>query len=208
MNIQPVGLLGATLAVQLCVMILIAITNRVLPQEGRLLLRSSCDQAVLWMALVTVGCIVASDDLYRLTAPMFGELAFAGALSRNTTFFVLFATDLILIFRLIYVTGGSKASPYTALFFLLPTVAIFLREPPVRFVIYALIAAGLYTLGLRINKVHPSHVDILRGEDGGGSTLYAEVQTDTPAHAIVNLGCLAIGIATGYVTRPGPIPGG
>lgn len=206
MDVQPVGLLGATLAVQLCVMLLVAVTNRVLPQEGRLLLRPSCDQAVLWMALTTVFCIVASDDLYRLTAPMFGDLAFSGALSRDTTFGALFVTDLLLVFRLIHVTGGSKSSPFTGLLFLLPTVAIFLREPPTRFLSYAALTAILYCLGLLIERSPGGPVDILRGALSGSPPDYSIVRTNTPAHAIVNLGCLAIGITTGYVTRPLPIP--
>lgn len=208
MDVEPVGLLGATLLVQLCVMVLIGITNRVLPQGGRLLLRSHCDQAVLAMALVTVTCVVASDEMFRLTAPMFGDLAASRGLSRNTTFVILFVTDLLLTFRLIYVTGGSKSSPFTALLFLLPTVAIFLREPPVRFLTYAILAAALYCFGLLVDRAYTKKVDILRGEIGGGPPDFSIVRTDTPAHAIVSLGCLAIGIMTGYVTRPLPVPAG
>lgn len=206
-EVQPVGLIGATLVVQLFVMLLITVTNRVLPQGGYLLLRSHCDRAVLGMALLTVACLVASDDLYRLTAPMFGDLAFSGALSRNTTFLVLFISDLLITFRLIQVTGGSKSSPFTAILFLLPTVAIFLREPASRFIPYALLAATLYIVGLLIDRSNDKTVDVLRGALGGGPPDFSIVRTDTPAHAIVNLGCLLIGTATGYVTRPLPVSG-
>jgi len=160
------------------------------------------------MALVTVACVVASDELYKLTAPMFGELAASAAFTRDTTFFILFITDLGLVFRLIYVTGGSKNSPFTALLLLLPTVGIFLREPAGRFLLYATLAAALYCLGLLVDRAHRMSIDVLRGEIGGGPPDYSIVRTDTPAHAIVNLGCLAIGTLTGYVTRPLPIPVG
>ncbi|MBX3609169.1 MAG: hypothetical protein KF871_04670 [Hydrogenophaga sp.] len=159
------------------------------------------------MALITVGCVVASDELYRLSAPVFGELAFSGGLSRNTTYFVLFVADLLITFRLIQVTGGSKTSPFTAILFLLPTVAIFLREPASRFLFYAALAGGLYLIGLLIDRSHDRPVDILRGEIGGAPPDYSILRTDTPAHAIVNLGCLLIATATGYVTRPVPLSG-
>lgn len=205
MQIQPVGLIGATLTVQLCLLVLIFLTNRVLPQRGLIMLRSRCDRAALVLSLITVACIVVSEELYTFSAPVFGDLAFPKGLPRSWTYLILFLADLFVVFQLIQTTGGSKTSPFTVILFLLPTIAIFLREPPGRFLLYAVVAAALYILGLMLSRPHDTFIDILRGESGGPQMDYSILRTDTPAHAIVNLGCLAIATLTGYITRPVPV---
>lgn len=205
MQVLPVGLVGATLLVQLGILFLIFLTNRVLPFGGAVPIQTKCDKAVLVLSLVTVSCVIFSDDLYKLSAPMFGDLVPISGISRGTTFAVLFVADLVVVFRLIHVTGGSKSSPFTTLLFLIPTLAIFLREPPSRFLIYGLVAGFLYLFGLVVERRGRHEIYIGSSRSQSVNEEYALIKTDTPAHAMINMGCLLIGLVTGYVTRPIPI---
>ena len=186
-------------------MLLLFITTRLLPERGFVHIRSNCDFAALILAIITVACMVASDELYRAWSPFMGDLAFAGGVSRSVTFLVLFTTDLMVAFWLITRTGGSKRSPFTTLLFTIPSLAIFLREPPSRFLTYLAVAAMFYLLGLLASRNRLDGIDVLRGGDDPPGMPYAMKLADTPAHVTVNLGCLFIAAVTGYITRPVPI---
>lgn len=204
MQLQPIGLIGATLFIQLCLLLLLFATNRMLPERGFVHLRSRCDRATLVLAIVTVACMVASDEMYRAWAPILGDLAFGSGIGRSTTYLLLFSVDLSVAFWLMTLTGGSKNSPYTAILFMLPSLAIFLREPAGRFVFYAALAAIFYGLGLLAESRRLTPMDILRGDSYMGPK-YSSIRTDTPAHATINLGCLFIATVTGFITRPIPL---
>ena len=181
MQLQPIGLIGATLFIQLCLLALMFITNRMLPERGVVHLRSKCDRATLVLAIVTVACMVASDEMYRAWAPILGDLAFSSGIGRGATYLLLFIVDLVIAFWLVTLTGGSKGSPYTSTLFALPSLAIFLREPPSRFVTYTAIAAIFYVIGLNAER-NRLPIDVLRGEGYMGPS-YSSIRTNTPAHA-------------------------
>lgn len=204
MLLQPIGLIGATLVIQLCLLILLFITNRMLPERGHIHLRSRCDRATLSLALITLACMVVSEEMFQTWAPILGDLSPKSGLSRSGTYLLLFLADLGIAFWLISLTGGSKHSPFTGVLLLVPSLAIFLREPAWRFIMYSLFAAGLYSIGLIMSRRPVESIDVLRGESYLGPN-YSSIRTDTPAHATINIGCLFIATVTGYITRPVPI---
>jgi hypothetical protein len=204
MQLQPIGLIGATLFIQFCVLILLFVTIGALPQRGFVNLRSSCERVVLGLAFITLGCLVLSDDLYKAWSPILGDLAMEHGISRQATFPILFVFDLVGAFWLVTLTGGSKSSPFTSVLLLVSSLAIFLREPALRFILYSLLAAGLYIAGLVVERRKSGGVDVLRGMEGPVLS-YSMIRTDTPAHAIANLGGLLIATVTGFITRPAPM---
>lgn len=204
MQLQPIGLIGATLFIQFCVLLLLVVTIGAFPKRGFVNLRSDCERVVLGLAFVTLGSLVLSDELYKAWSPILGDLAMQHGFSRQSTFPVLFIVDLMGAFWLVTLTGGSKSSPFTSVLLLVPSLAIFLREPALRFILYSVLAAGLYIAGLVVERSNDGGVDVLRGMEGPVFS-YSIIRTDTPAHAIANLGGLIIATVTGFITRPNPM---
>jgi hypothetical protein len=153
---------------------------------------------------VTLGTLVLSDELYQAWSPILGDLAMHNGIARQSTFPILFISDLIGAFWLVAKTGGSKSSPFTSVLLLVPSLAIFLREPAARFILYSTTAGILYLWGLSRLPGGTHDIDVLRGI-GGLQPSFSEIRTDTSAHAITNIGGLLIATLTGFITRPVPI---
>jgi hypothetical protein len=136
-------------------------------------------------ALVTFAALAFSEDVLSTSQPVFKDISLP-SLSRDIAFLFVFALDLIGATYLIWITGGSRNSPFASLLFFLPTLAIFLREPPQRFLSYAFAAAILFILA-QMDRHWPSVEDN---------------PYNRRAHTVVSLGCLALSTMAGYATRP------
>ena len=140
---------------------------------------------VFGFALITIGILVFTNDVLLFSKPVFGDIEFPG-ISKSVAFILVFLFDLFGAATLILVTGGSRDSPFSAILFSLPALAIFLRESPERYLSYALVAAMLFLL---------VQTNIAR------STL-----SDNPnyksAFTWVTLLCLMLSTLLGYATRP------
>lgn len=136
-------------------------------------------------ALVTLGLLIFSEDVVISSKPVFGDIELP-SISKDSAFLVVFSADLVGAAPLIRLTGGSKDSPFSAILLVLPALAIFLREPPERFVSYAFIAAILFLL---------VQADIT----------WQTIQQN-PYHRItfmcVTLSCLGLTTMVGFATRP------
>lgn len=140
---------------------------------------------LLGFALVTIGILVFTEDVVVFSRPVFGDLDFP-SIGKSTAFLVVFSFDLLGAAVLILVTGGSKNSPFSAVLFMLPALAIFLREPPERFLSYTFAAAILFLLV----------------QTDAAWRVIQENPNNKRAYAVVTLGCLAISTLVGYATRP------
>lgn len=141
---------------------------------------------VFGFALVSLACIVLSQDFVLLSRPAFGNVEFP-AFARSDAFLIVFLLDIVGAGLLIGTTGGSKDSPFSAVLFALPALSIFLREDPSRFFFYTGLTVVLFLL-LR----HPGAIGRATLEN---PRLQASFQT-------VTLGCLALSTLVGYATRP------
>lgn len=141
---------------------------------------------LLWFALLTLGLLFLSEDIFAKANPVFGSPAVQG-LTTKKVFDIVFAADLVCGAWLIRETGGPRYSPFAGVLFLLPTIAIFLREPPSRFIFYALVAGLLFMVAF-IPSRRWDH--------------YRENEMGSFALMVVTCGCLGVATLLGWATRP------
>ncbi len=141
---------------------------------------------LLGFALVTLACLVFSQDFVLLSKPVFGDIEFP-ALSRSDAFLIVFTLNIFGAGVLMHATGGAKESPFAAVLFALPALAIFLREPPSRYFAYTGFAVVLFLAFQRPR--------------GFGAAVLENPRHQT-AFNVVTLGVLALSTLVGYVTRP------
>ena len=141
---------------------------------------------VLGFALITLACLAFSQDFIALSKPAFGDVVFP-ALARDDAFLIVFLLNIVGAALLMGMTGGSKDSPFSAVLFTLPALAIFLREDPARFFIYTGLAVILFLL--------------LRNAGTMGRAVLENPKLQL-AFQVVTLGCLALSTLVGYATRP------
>ena len=141
---------------------------------------------LLGFALVTLACIAFSQDFVLLSRPVFGDLEFP-SLAQSDAFLVVFTLNIFGAGLLMNVTGGAKDSPFAAVLFALPALAIFLREPPGRYFTYTAFAVVLF---LAFQKPR-----------GLGAAVVQNSKHQATFN-FVTLGVLALSTLVGYVTRP------
>jgi len=140
---------------------------------------------VFGFALLTIGILVFTEDVLLFSKPVFGDLDFP-SISKSTAFALVFSLNLVGAAALIIGTGGARESPFGALLFILPALAIFLRETPGRFISYTIAAAILFLIVQYDEVAHD----------------YKENTNYRKAFAWVTLLCLALSTLVGYATRP------
>lgn len=141
---------------------------------------------VLGFALMTLAFLAFSQDFILLSRPAFGDVEFP-ALPREEAFLVVFMLNIFGSGLLMGITGGSRDSPFAPVLFVLPALAIFLRESPTRFFLYTGIAVLLFLIFPKPNEA-------------GNAVL--ENPKRLFAFQVVTLGCLAVSSLVGYATRP------
>lgn len=146
--------------------------------------------AILMFA--TLGPLILSDAFAETGRPLFQDLVLPSVKS-SYALASMFYADLFGVALLIGRTGGSRGSPFATLLFMLPAIAIFLREPFSSVVGYAVVASVLYTIGLfRFQALYKGMRDDGRSSEGVG----------TLCHWAVNVSALLLAVAIGYATRP------
>lgn len=137
-------------------------------------------------ALVTLACLAFSQDFAALSRPVFGDIEFP-ALVRSDAFLIVFTLNIFAAGVLMHTTGGAKDSPFAAVLFALPALAIFLREPPGRYFTYTAFAVVLFLAFQKPRGLGAAVVNNPRHQ---------------AAFTFVTLGVLALSTFVGFVTRP------
>ena len=141
---------------------------------------------LLAFALVTIACLVFSQDFVLLSKPVFGDVELP-AFSRSASFLIVFTLNIFGAGILMKATGGAMTSPFSVVLFTLPALAIFLREPPSRYFSYTGFAIVFFLAYQRRERFEASVLQ-------------------NPLHRlafnVVTLGVLALATLVGYVTRP------
>ncbi|MCX5800893.1 MAG: hypothetical protein NTX17_05840 [Candidatus Eisenbacteria bacterium] len=191
--IGPVNLVAAALITQLSLAAIVFLAVLVL-QSGDLPVTVSQRPArsvglhlvTLAAALITVGLLVFSDEYSTIWRPLFGTSSHSGVPWSWALFFV-FLLNILWITVLVVTTGGSESSPFGPIYFLLPALAIFLREPLHR--------AGLYLLLIVVSFTLNFFIASDKGKARGG-------RRRPYAYWFVSVACFALATFVGYVTRP------
>ena len=196
-SIQPLNVTAATLLIQLLFITLVAIalssyrSQKLVTQETDVLRgvgqsgsKYLSQGPVLAVAIIGFATLMVSTELYAIWSPIFQGVGIntIGALRAIGAVFVL---DFLLMAWLISQTGGSSTSPFVASLFTLPALAIFLRLPPLMFILFTTLAASIYIILL--------------------APIFEKRARGSFPVAFMNLACLALSIFTGYITRPVPI---
>lgn len=153
-GITPINITSAAMITQFCIVTIIFLAILILRWgEGYMFFyRERIDPAkflviLLTFTLITMGIINFSDGYSATWTPLFSGLAFRG-ISWSKAISLVFICDIILISILVSKTGGSVVSCFSPLYFIIPALAIFLREPLSRILLYVFLLTLSFSLNL------------------------------------------------------------
>ena len=141
---------------------------------------------ILALAVVTLGALTASDQIVVLWQPAFGIQENWG-IALSTAITTAFTLDIICIFALVSRTRGSRSSEFTSLYFLIPTLAVFLQEPLSRILFYVVGVMIVFTITMQAKPARQEHVEISQSRF---------------AFWFISVACMAVAVFIGYSTRP------
>ena len=148
--ITPTNITAAALVMQILLVSIIYIGIRILMAQNRELSSRSLRWHLGWMVtltLVTVALLLFSDSLAGVWKPLFGQTYFPLVGSSRALLWVLLI-DIGCTAWIVLQTGGSHRSPFTTIYFMLPPIAIFLREHTGRVIVYTFLVAFLFSVGM------------------------------------------------------------
>jgi len=198
-SLAPAALSGASIVIQVCLLTVAYVALAILGRSvgGRYVTYGSHSSLVLWL-LLTIIVIVMGEDFYAQWGPILGEVQLP-SIPRGLAFAAVFSLDIIFVTVLIYRTGGAKNSPFTSILLLLPTLAIFLREPSWRFLVYSGLVGLVYVSMLRVESIYSRTAT----RDKSFEIDYrGEEKTHDWATRWTNIACLALATLIGYITQP------
>lgn len=193
-SVQPVNITAAALIAQFSLVVIMSVAAIVMWRaEGFVPFHrydptsSSLAVVILVFALVTIGALVFSDEFSTVWAPLFGATTFP-TLSWSTAILLVFTVDILCVAFVVIASGGAQGSPFTPIFFIMPALAIFLREPLWRVLWYLVTVSLGFTLALlagrRFSWANPS-------ERWLRFALW-----------FVSIACFILATLVGWVTRP------
>ncbi|MFP5262515.1 MAG: hypothetical protein ACLGJB_11475 [Blastocatellia bacterium] len=139
-------------------------------------------------ALLSLGVLIFSGEFSAIWKPLFGKDMLSPTIGSSLALHIMFFSNIFCIFGLVQATGGSYSSSFSPLYFILPALAIFLRESFFWIAIYVVIVACLVTLQLREVTYHPSGL--------------REIEPARKAYWFISISCLVLTTVIAYVTRP------
>jgi hypothetical protein len=192
--ISPINITGAAIITQIFLIIIMATCGILLawgdkytptgpsygPDSNIFIL------AILILALTTLGALVFSDAFWEIWKPLFGG-TIPPVLQWSSSIRIMFTLDVIGVAFLVIRTGGGKVSAFSPIYFTLPALAIFLREPVGRILYYLTITSIAFTLTMSLTSEWTEHV--------GG-------KTRTFAYWFVSISCFLLATFIGIITRP------
>ena len=195
--IEPINVAGATFLIQFCILAILIIgiymvnaalsaidtSNHIGHAKNNLdPIRLT---SVLICFLLTFPALFISESFFKIWGPLFQGIGISTIGTHAAVLFV-FIVNLIIVTYLIWLSGGVQSSPFTAVLFMLPALAVFLRLQSYVYILCTIYAAVAY---LAILYSHKESTRI-KGKH---------------ANAAVNTLCLVLTALIGYITRPVPI---
>lgn len=180
-NIQPDSILAAALVMQFMLLAIIAIGSvlckRLYEQwepSYRKVGRSVYGSFILFVALITIGALVFSSSFSKDWAPVVGDIVpFSYSSAHGIE--LVFVVDSIAILVLTLSTGGSMRSPFTPLFFLIPTLALLLRQSPTAVIWYTAIVSVFFGFATFYGYIHVQQNRLNYDEEGAAARAFAFV---------------------------------
>jgi len=192
--VSPVNITAAALITQFSIIIIMFIGTTILREGDKSVpfyrsipVSSFFSWLILSFALVTIGCLIFSDEFSNIWKPLFGTTALP-TIRWSYSLLIMFTLNIICVSLLIKDTGGSIISPFSPIYFILPALAIFLREGLGRIVFYLVLVSIMFTFNL-------ISTGNLRGQAVGG-------EARSFAYWFISISCFSLATFIGYVTRP------
>jgi len=186
MQMTAQNLVAATLLAQFLFIVILVITSLI----SHLAARAGAFIFILTIqTLITFGILFFSDSLIELWSPVFGNAMLSGIRSEFAITLVQ-AANLGAAGALVKSSGGTRQSPFTGGLLLIPTLAIFLRQPT-WYVLFFTIGAAVMTVAMHRRAVHKFEP----------LDEYVEIW-DSRAALFLNIASLALATWIGLLTRP------
>ena len=185
---------SGTLLSQVLVLVILALGALLLSQPyGRLRERSriplpSHPALILGMTLFTLVPLLLSHGFAPAWRPLVGTLA-PSAISDGWTMLIVLVVDILGLSVLVAATGGSQQSPFQAVYFLLPTLALFLRQSPTRVLVTATVVFVSFSVLMGPRHFHNGH--------GYGGDRHNAI-----SYWFVSMASLAVAVYIGLATTP------
>ena len=142
---------------------------------------------IIAFILLTLGCLVFSDEFSKLYQPLFGSASFS-LLPWSVALLIVYTLNVVCVAVLVALTGGSRISPFSPLYTIFLTLAIFLREPLGRILYYLILTIVSFSLTFKANA--------FRSKD------FEEPTSSKISFWVVSTFSLILAVFIGYITRP------
>jgi len=182
-TLTPTNITGAALIAQFSILVILAVGSAFLAFD--LDERVKTIPFILVLALISFGVLFFSDEFSKLWSPLFGGTNFSG-IKWSTAIFIVFIINIVVLSILVAFTGGSMASPFTPVYFMLPALAIFLREPAIRVIIYLAAVILFFSYNFRYIAARSMDNTVMK----------------VRAYWVVSIACFVLTTYVGYITRP------
>ena len=184
-TIKPINITGAAIFAQFYIIIIMFVGSSIL-YRGQGFVPSTIRPKfstlpwfIMGFGLLSIGFLIFSDEFSLVWKPLFGAIDFP-TITWSTALFVVFTVDIICTTLLVFLTGGSRNSAFSPIFFLLPTLAIFLREPLSHILIYLISISVIFSILLK---------------------RWTDREENDFAYWFISIACFVLATFIGYVTR-------
>jgi hypothetical protein len=192
-SVSPVNVVAAAFIIQFSLMLIFAFSALFLGAQRKHYMGEpepttdrGLSRTVLVFSLVTIGLLFFSDGLSNVWKPLFQKFDFSG-IKWSRVLFLIFILEIVWVSIMVWKTGGSVVSACSPIYFILPALAIFLRESSSRIIIYLFLVILSYSW----NLMRYTFGDY--DQNKGSSKL---------AYWVVSVASLIVTSFIGYLTRP------
>jgi hypothetical protein len=159
MAIQPINIVAAALVTQILIIITWSVGTWLLGGKSyRRLIRLNIKDdplkihvmrfstIIILATILTLAILVSSDEFVSAWKPLLGNLTFSTGLDSHRAISIVFFIDIFVVAYFVWKTEGTRKSPFSPLFFFLPTLAIFLRQPLFQVFMYMSLVFVFFTV--------------------------------------------------------------
>ena len=194
-TINPVNITGAALITQISLITIMFLGALILKLKST---ASYIPHQFAWIILsfmlIGTGCLLFSDEFSTIWKPLFGD-ADLPVIKWSTALLIMFLTNIICVSILVSNTGGSRDSAFSPIYFILPALAIFLRESMGRIILYSVLVSIVFTWNLfRLSSMFVWSTYTPQQDE--------ENRNISIAYWMVSIACLILATFIGYITRP------
>ncbi len=137
---------------------------------------------IIAFILLTLGCLVFSDEFSKLYQPLFRSASFP-LLRWSVALLVVYTLNVVCVAILVVSTGGSRTSPFSPLYTTFLALAIFLREPLGHVLYYLILTSISFSLTFKSKEIE-------------------ELNSPKLSFWVISVFSMILAVFVGYITRP------